>query len=1044
MDAGSNPGKEDKMKNVVTALVVAALCACAWAANNTMVDPRPTANPQSTPTSLQSLDAITIPQMLSYQGKLTDTLGVPVADTLYAIRFRLYAQPTGGTQFWEEDQQVRTQEGLFSVLLGSVTPIGSVPDAGALYLGMAVSGGAELTPRLRIASAAYAYLSERAADSDLLQGRDTTTFSRSTHNHDATYVNEGQADAVTSAMVVNGTVQTVDIGDTAVTMAKIARAGATSGQVVKWTGSAWAPGQDNTGGGSGVTNVYQDTGIVCVPNPITTTGNVKLDLTFGDSRYVNEAQANSVTSGMITDGTVTSADIRDTTVVTTKLKDAAVTAPKLSQMGAATNQVLKWSGAAWAPANDSTGGGSMTSVSQDTGITCVPNPITSTGSVKLDLSYSDGRYVNETQANSITSAMITDGDVTSADIRDTTVNTAELKDAAVTMPKLNQGGATSGQVIKWTGSAWAPGNDDTGGGSVTSVGQDTGIICVPNPITSSGNVKLDLAYSDARYVNRTGDSMTGWLAVQTNLRAHGKGLIGSANANDGLAAFVVGEGDTASGHYSSVTGGQNNNASGANSHVGGGGRNQASGSYAVVAGGDTNHATGSYTTACGGRNNVAAGYTATVGGGYLNVAGDAASDSGAAVCGGRQNSAVAAYSYVGGGRYNCASGYRASVVAGYADTASGWYSSVAGGEHNTAAAGHTFVGGGQQNNASGTYSCVGGGLLNEATGMEATIGGGEGNGASGLRSTIGGGYYNYACSTSAAVGGGQYDTASGTYAVVAGGRLNNASGAQSTVGGGNSNVAGGSYSTVGGGGDNIADDLYATVGGGKSNIASGGYACVPGGWCDTASSSYSFAANYGSKASNTSSSAFNGQATTAASQTRVGVLSKASGTFTIDHPLDPYGTILNHYFIEGPEMRNIYDGEAVLDAFGRAVVKLPDYFDALNRRPRVQLTGVGTQEVVYVAEDVSGNRFTIGGPAGAKVYWQVTGERKDVSAEATRRMMPVEQPKTGPLTGRMLDDDFLVGCMDQLVREGKAQGIDFRTAGGRARYEKMQQLIEHR
>jgi hypothetical protein len=44
----------------------------------------------------------------------------------------------------------------------------------------------------------------------------------------------------------------------------------------------------------------------------------------------------------------------------------------------------------------------------------------------------------------------------------------------------------------------------------------------------------------------------------------------------------------------------------------------------------------------------------------------------------------------------------------------------------------------------------------------------------------------------------------------------------------------------------------------------------------------------------------------------------------------------------------------------------------------------------------------------------------------------------------MLDDDFLVGCMDQLVREGKAQGIDFRTAAGRAKYEKMKQSIEHR
>jgi hypothetical protein len=52
-------------------------------------------------------------------------------------------------------------------------------------------------------------------------------------------------------------------------------------------------------------------------------------------------------------------------------------------------------------------------------------------------------------------------------------------------------------------------------------------------------------------------------------------------------------------------------------------------------------------------------------------------------------------------------------------------------------------------------------------------------------------------------------------------------------------------------------------------------------------------------------------------------------------------------------------------------------------------------------------------------------------------MMPVEQEKTGPLAGRMLDDEFMSGCLEQLEREGKAQGIDFRTAKGRERYERM-------
>jgi len=129
----------------LTFLLPALFCALTLAADHAAIVPQAAANPQSTVIGLRSpviggAEAITIPQMLSYQGKLTDTLGVPVADTLYAIRFRFYAVPSGGTQFWEETQDVRTKGGLFSVLLGSVTPIGTVPDAGTLYLGMAVGG----------------------------------------------------------------------------------------------------------------------------------------------------------------------------------------------------------------------------------------------------------------------------------------------------------------------------------------------------------------------------------------------------------------------------------------------------------------------------------------------------------------------------------------------------------------------------------------------------------------------------------------------------------------------------------------------------------------------------------------------------------------------------------------------------------------------------------------------------------------------------------------------------------------------------------------
>ncbi|MFO7651795.1 MAG: tail fiber domain-containing protein [bacterium] len=153
-------------------LLLISLAAIAAAGEVAAVTPQAIDNRQST--IADGPDAVTIPRLLSYQGRLADTTGRAVPDTLYAVRFRLYEQPSGGTQFWEETQDVQTRSGLFSVLLGSLTPIGNLPRAGTLHLGMAVAGGAEMVPRLRVASAAYAFLAERARRADTADYAPTT------------------------------------------------------------------------------------------------------------------------------------------------------------------------------------------------------------------------------------------------------------------------------------------------------------------------------------------------------------------------------------------------------------------------------------------------------------------------------------------------------------------------------------------------------------------------------------------------------------------------------------------------------------------------------------------------------------------------------------------------------------------------------------------------------------------------------------------------------------------------------------------------------
>jgi hypothetical protein len=126
----------------------------------------------------------------------------------------------------------------------------------------------------------------------------------------------------------------------------------------------------------------------------------------------------------------------------------------------------------------------------------------------------------------------------------------------------------------------------------------------------------------------------------------------------------------------------------------------------------------------------------------------------------------------------------------------------------------------------------------------------------------------------------------------------------------------------------------------------------------------------------------------------LGTLSKTAGAFRIDHPLDPEGQYLQHSFVESPDMMNVYNGNVVLDARGEAWVELPEWFEALNRDFRYQLTCIGRFAPVYVAEEIRGNRFRIaGGEAGMRVSWQVTGVRQDPYAEAHR--VEVEVPK-GP------------------------------------------------
>ncbi|MBV9265545.1 MAG: collagen-like protein [Acidobacteriaceae bacterium] len=137
----------------------------------------------------------------------------------------------------------------------------------------------------------------------------------------------------------------------------------------------------------------------------------------------------------------------------------------------------------------------------------------------------------------------------------------------------------------------------------------------------------------------------------------------------------------------------------------------------------------------------------------------------------------------------------------------------------------------------------------------------------------------------------------------------------------------------------------------------------------------------------------------------VGNLSKGGGSFKIDHPLDPANKYLYHSFVESPDMMNVYNGNVVTDGRGWATVTLPDWFEALNRDFRYQLTVIGQFAQAIIASKIAANQFVIRtDKPNVEVSWQVSGIRQDAWANAHR--IPVEEEKSEKQRGFYLHPEL--------------------------------------
>jgi hypothetical protein len=188
--------------------------------------------------------AAATPGEINFQGKLTDGTAA-VADGVYRIEFILYDDAESGNQLWSEIQDVLVENGIYSVQLGSNTPLNiSIFDPDNVFLETRICPPAAtntcdinemetLSPRLPLTATAFSFKAEEAmvsVDSDNLDGYDSSDFILK--NETATIGTVMLADgAVTTdkigAAAVNGTA----LADLSVTGAKLANNAVTTDKI---------------------------------------------------------------------------------------------------------------------------------------------------------------------------------------------------------------------------------------------------------------------------------------------------------------------------------------------------------------------------------------------------------------------------------------------------------------------------------------------------------------------------------------------------------------------------------------------------------------------------------------------------------------------------------------------------------------------------------------------------------------------------------------------------------------------------------------------
>ena len=558
-----------------------------------------------------ALVALAAPKFIHYQGYLTDGSGNPVPNTPpLSIRFAIYNDI--GDSLWGETKTVSTNNGKFNVKLGEDNdfPKDLFFDEDR-WLGIKVGSDAEMTPRTLLGSVPYAFMAGNVPDTSI--GKDKIKHK-----------------SIIDSLIADTTIGKKQIRKKSIIDSLIADTTIGKKQIRKK---------------SIIDSLIADT-------------------TIGKKQI----RKKSIIDSLIADTTIGKKQIRNKAIVDSLIDDDAVTGnhirnnaidfDHIAQNGATPDQIMKWDGDSWEPANDDVGEadddwellGNALYTSDEWGIARAGNML---------YGQHDSTHIN------LGVACTTGYDL------------GNYKYITVS------GGI--GNKAEGEGSVIAGGGADIDAGGGTGPNYAASHYCVISG--GSGNEAGGPNTDEATFAIIAGG--------RDNLAKSPFAVVGGGSDNQ--------SGNTGtSGQYATISGGRFNIASGEMSTIAGGGSqvnpgqgNHASGSFSVVSGGMTNAVGGEYSVIGGGIFNIADGYAATIGGGELNRAFDerCVVGGGAGNRAGSEDPSIKAYGTVGGGHSNSASGEYSTVGGGEINAASGGWSTVPGGYADSALADYSFAGG---------------------------------------------------------------------------------------------------------------------------------------------------------------------------------------------------------------------------------------------------------------------------------------------------------------------------------------------------------------